>query len=941
MSIVQGAELPDHNLPAELLALFSKCWADWLALESIPELPTDFYKTVARVWVSSCFVSDYCLQQPKQLAELFKKPCLGNELLTQENYRQTLSEMIHAVKSIDELKRELRLFRRTETVRIAWRALAGWSDDEQTLRELSALAHACLVESFDWLKCYFKPIYGELVNAELLVLALGKLGGGELNFSSDIDLMFASRGVGMTEGGRRQVDEKYYFNQVAQHLVQVLNEVTEDGFVYRVDVRLRPYGNSGPLVMPLDAMAVYYQRQGRAWERYALVKAQLVIGSESGLQEWQEIGLPFVYRRYVDYGIFSALRELREQILAEAKRKSKDCIKRGIGGIREAEFSVQALQLVYGGRLTALQTSSFIQALIHSHDLGLISQDDLNTRLEDYLFLRRLENYLQMYADGQEHQLPTDSLALLRLSYALGFENDEKFKEQLNRVQKRVHDYFLESVHVPEDSMQAVIMPLVDLEHHRLEDLTVQKITAWLVKLSVIGTAAEIIAKRVKRLFDSRACRQMSKQAAKRLLAILPAVCLSLQGQSNESAVEQVFNVLEAIVRRSAYLSMLAEHPVALQRFVDIVSQSAWVAQHLRDYPFLLDDLITPGQITEFDIKSLEARLSRQLHYCEDNEERQFEALREFKLMVQMQVAAVYLDGSADEYFSPERILSNTAEVLVHAVYHLVLDKLNLDAQSCSFAVIAYGKLGSAEMNYGSDLDLVFLHDGSKIDGATISRLARKIVNALTTRTQQGVLYEVDTRLRPSGSSGLLVSDINHFERYQHQDAWDWEHQALVKARFICGHKELAKHFERIRRQVLSQTRERLELIGSICQMREKMHQSSRQKTQTSSLKSIAGGSIDIEFIAQYFVLVFSVNYPELLGERDSLSILKIAFKSQRISEADYEQLSAALTLYKSALMDHILLAVEPVDQLQRHRHKIQQLWQQWQQGQLDLPFAS
>ncbi|QGN95946.1 Glutamate-ammonia-ligase adenylyltransferase [Piscirickettsia salmonis] len=967
MKSVQGGPLPTHDLPSDLLYLFSKYWLNWQAQVSALTLvlPDDFYQTVARVWSSSRFIMDYCLQNPEQLAALFKSQAMGAELVTQDNYQHKLAILINDIHCLDELKCELRRFRRYETVRIAWRALAGWSEDKQTLTELSALANACLIMSFDWLKGYLKPVYGELNTheAELLVLALGKLGGGELNFSSDIDLIFASRGQGVTAGGRRQVDEKFYFNQLAQYLVQVLNEVTADGFVYRVDVRLRPYGNSGPLVMPLEAMAVYYQHQGRAWERYALVKAQLVIGSLTGRQEWLAICTPFVYRRYVDYGIFSALRELRAQILLEAEKQSKNCIKRGIGGIREAEFSVQALQLVYGGRLVALQTSSFIHALQALDEAQLVDSTAVRARLADYLFLRRVENYLQMYADGQEHQLPADTLAQLRLSYALGFENYAAFENQLNRIQQRVHACFLESVHVPDEGVDAAtyinahtdhmhVKSLIDLEHNRLEVLTVEDISTWLMAFSVPVAVADgdhvddkmmmAIATSIKNLFHSRTCRHMSKQAAKRLLAVLPAICVSIPEQNKAHALEQVFLVLEAIVRRSAYLSMLAEHPVVLQRFVDIVSQSAWVAQNLHDYPFLLDDLITPGYFADFDIMGLEQRLSRQLSYCEENEERQFDILREFKLMTQMQVAALYLDGSADESFAPEKILANTAEILVRAVYRMTLNKLALAEEDCPFAIIAYGKLGSAEMNYGSDLDLVFLYDSRKIDTAIISRLARKIVSALTARTQQGLLYEVDTRLRPSGSAGLLVSDIQHFKRYQQEDAWDWEHQALVKARFICGHGLLSKQFEDIRGQVLCQTRDRAELIKSISQMRQKMHDSSsprsaRHQLLSLSLKGLPGGSIDIEFIAQYFVLALSAKVPELVSARDSLSILKIAFKHQRVSEENYLQLMTALKLYKTALMDYILLADEDTDRLEWHRHQVQQRWQQWQQGRLDL----
>ncbi|QGP53669.1 Glutamate-ammonia-ligase adenylyltransferase [Piscirickettsia salmonis] len=969
MKSVQSDQLLMRDLPDDLLHVFSKYWLNWQAQVSTLTLvlPDDFYKTVARVWSSSCFIMDYCLQNPEQLAALFKSQAMGAELVTQDNYQHKLAILINDIHCLDELKRELRRFRRYETVRIAWRALAGWSEDKQTLTELSALANTCLVMSFDWLKGYLRPVYGELntEDAELLVLALGKLGGGELNFSSDIDLIFASRGQGVTTGGRRQVDEKSYFNQLAQYLTQVLNDVTVDGFVYRVDVRLRPYGNSGPLVMPLEAMAVYYQHQGRAWERYALVKAQLVIGSLTGRQEWLAICTPFVYRRYVDYGIFSALRELRAQILLEAEKQSKNCIKRGIGGIREAEFSVQALQLVYGGRLVALQTSSFIHALQALDEAQLIDSTVVYARLADYLFLRRVENCLQMYADGQEHQLPADALTQLRLSYALGFESYAAFEKELHRIQQRVHVCFLESVHVPDEKVNLVnhinnnitaqsaqVKPLIDLEHNRLEVLTVEGISTWLMTFSVPvavtdddhadGAMIMAIATSIKNLFHSRTCRHMSKQAAKRLLTVLPAICVSIPEHNKVAALEQVFLVLESIVRRSAYLSMLAEHPVVLQRFVDIVSQSAWVAQNLRDYPFLLDDLITPGYFADFDIMGLEQRLSRQLSYCEENEERQFDILREFKLMTQMQVAALYLDGSADESFAPEQILANTAEILVRAIYRMTLNKLALDEEDCPFAIIAYGKLGSAEMNYGSDLDLVFLYDSRKIDTAIISRLARKIVSALTARTQQGVLYEVDTRLRPSGSAGLLVSDIQHFKRYQQEDAWDWEHQALVKARFICGHGLLSKQFEDIRSQVLCQMRDRAELIKSISQMRQKMHDSSsprsaRHQLLSLSLKGLPGGSIDIEFIAQYFVLALSAKVPELVSARDSLSILKIAFKHQRVSEEDYLQLTTALKLYKTALMDYILLADEDTDRLEWHRHQVQQRWQQWQQGRLDL----
>lgn len=757
----------------------------------------------------------------------------------------------------------LRRFRNQEMMRIVWRELNRTASLEDTLDDLSRLAEICIDRAAVHHDRRLRERHGAPRDSEgapvgLTVLALGKLGGGELNLSSDIDIVFCFRAPGETTGPRQLANEQY-FQRLARAIIQSLGEVTEAGFCFRVDTRLRPFGEAGPLVCSFGAMEQYYQREGRDWERYALVKARPVAGDiDAGHALLRELR-PFVYRRYIDFGAVEALREMRSSVRRDARRKGREeDLKRGEGGIRDVEFLVQCLQLLRGGREPALQTPRLLEALQALVDLDVLPAALAQTLRDDYATLRRAENAVQALHDQQVHALPADREDLARVARIMGHPSADEMRESLAGVRVRVNSALDALFPAAEDPACGV--------------------TGWNRAGDSLDTDSALAG--FRRRVDRMA---LSQRAMQRLERFMPMLMERLQaGQVPESAQKDVFELVSGICRRSAYLALLVENPVALDRALTLFTQSDWIAKTVIRHPALLDELIDPalGQVLPTR-DELAAAAQRVLTQHEDTDAR-LQALNYLKRSAGLRIAVAELSGNHTSADARAR-LTELAECLLKAL--LSIASASLAARhgrlpGSAFTVVAYGTLGAAEMSYGSDLDLIFLYrrgDGDS-DGdrplapeTYFTRLARRILSLATTLTPAGRLYEIDTRLRPNGRAGMLVSSLDAFERYQMSEAWVWELQALVRGRAVAGDPLAAERFESVRHAVLEQQRDAADTREAVLDMRQRMRDEFGGR---EVLKHGPGGLVDIGFVAQLGVLCCAHGHPNLLAPRSTSGML-------------------------------------------------------------------
>ncbi|MCB1778028.1 MAG: bifunctional [glutamate--ammonia ligase]-adenylyl-L-tyrosine phosphorylase/[glutamate--ammonia-ligase] adenylyltransferase, partial [Candidatus Competibacteraceae bacterium] len=792
----------------------------------------------------------------------------------------------------------LRRGRRREMMRIAWRDLAGLAELTETLGDLTDLAdaavNAALARLYAW-QCqqrYGAPCDSQGQAQQLVVLGMGKLGGRELNFSSDIDLILTYPEQGQTQGPR-VVSNEEFFRRLGQRLNKVLAEITAEGFVFRVDLRLRPFGDSGPLAVSFAAFEDYYQNHGRDWERYAMIKARVIAGDQNAGDLLLTTLRPFVYRRYLDYNAFEALRGMKILIAQEVERKGMQRnIKLGPGGIREIEFIGQAFQLIYGGREPALRERGILTVLDTLAVSGRLPAATVRNLKEAYRFLRRVENRLQAWADRQTHDLPEEGLAKARLAYAMDYPDWAAFTQALMQHIEQVSYQFAQVFgDGGEASSGTSRAHWAELWQDNPDAESALRL------LTERGFEEPDAAwNRLQALRSSFSYRTMSPRGRARLDALMPNV-LETAAHAPQPTVtlERLLQLLEAVARRSVYLALLADHPQALAQLAKLCAASSWIARHLTRYPLLLDDLLNPATLyAPLDRGQLALELNQQLQQAPANdEEEQLNALRYFKQAQVLRVAAADVSGAMPLMMVSDH-LTEIAETLLRKVLELAWAHLSprfgqprcrvagveRDAQ---FAIIAYGKLGGIELNYGSDLDLVFLHDSvgdaqltsgpRQIDNAAFfTKLLQRILHLLTTRTGAGDLYEVDTRLRPSGRAGLLVSSFEAFTEYQRSQAWTWEHQALLRTRVVAGPAALAERFAAIRREILQQERDPVALRQEVRDMRERMRTELDASTKEHfDLKQGRGGIADIEFIVQYAVLANAWRWPDLLIFTDNI----------------------------------------------------------------------
>ncbi|KAA5966207.1 MULTISPECIES: bifunctional [glutamate--ammonia ligase]-adenylyl-L-tyrosine phosphorylase/[glutamate--ammonia-ligase] adenylyltransferase [unclassified Pantoea] len=904
----------------------------------------------------SDFVLENLQQHPDWWQAIRDQPPQPDEW---QHYAAWLNQALSRVDSEASLMRELRLFRRRMLVRVAWMQALQQASTVQSLQQLSVLAEVLISRARDWVYQACCHDFGTPCNADgeaqpLLILGMGKLGGGELNFSSDIDLIFAWPENGTTRGGRRELDNAQFFTRMGQRLIKVLDQPTMDGFVYRVDMRLRPFGDSGPLVMSFAALEDYYQEQGRDWERYAMVKARLMGDDQDRWSlELQQMLRPFVYRRYIDFSVIQSLRNMKGMISREVRRRGlKNNIKLGAGGIRETEFIVQVFQLIRGGRERSLQLRALLPTLEAIKTLALLPAEQVDALREAYLFLRRLENLLQSLADEQTQTLPEDALHRARLAWAMDCADWATLMTQLDSQMAAVRTIFDELIgeDTPDIDDQRELAEFQILWQDQLEDSELAPLVPQLSddqRLSLHQTLEAFRQDISRRTIGPRG-RQALDQLMPRLLS---EVCLR---EDAAVTLSRVTPLLLGVLTRSTYLELLTEYHGALRHLIRLCAASPMVASQLARHPLLLDELLEPAtlyQPTATDAYRDELR-QYLLRIPTEDEEQQLEAVRQFKQAQHLRIAAADIAGTLPVMKVSDH-LTWLAEAIIDSVvrqaWTMMVQRYGRPSHLTSehergFAVLGYGKLGGWELGYSSDLDLVFLHDcpadavtdGERsIDGRQFYlRLAQRIMHLFSTRTASGILYEVDARLRPSGAAGMLVSTFDAFDDYQRNEAWTWEHQALVRARVVFGEAALGERFNAIRRAILSQSRSAEALQTEVREMREKMrtHLSNKHKGRWD-IKTDAGGITDIEFIAQYLVLRYAAEQPELTRWSDNVRIFELMATYHKMAADEAEALTQAYVTLRDALHHRALQElpghVEP-EAYGAEQQTVLSSWQRW-----------
>ncbi|WP_348970500.1 bifunctional [glutamate--ammonia ligase]-adenylyl-L-tyrosine phosphorylase/[glutamate--ammonia-ligase] adenylyltransferase [Pseudomonas atacamensis] len=968
------------ELPAILLPLVSRSEQSFrtsvAALEDdhgLSNWSPERWAQFARVSAASEFVIEQSIRDPLMLLSLVASGELDRAFAPGELCAQ-IAAAVNSAQSEDELGRALRRQRARHQVRIIWRDLTRQADLVQTCRDLSDMADATIDQAYQWLYSRHCEQFGTPTGRrsgepqQMVILGMGKLGAVELNLSSDIDLIFAYPEGGETVGVKRSLDNQEFFIRLGQRLIKALDPMTVDGFVFRVDMRLRPYGSSGALVLSFNALEQYYQDQGRDWERYAMIKARVVAGDQVAGAQLLDMLRPFVYRRYLDFSAIEALRTMKQLIQQEVRRKGMaDNIKLGSGGIREVEFIAQAFQLIHGGRDLSLQQRPLLKVLSTLEGQGYLPPAVVSELREGYEFLRYTEHAIQAIADRQTQMLPDSAQDQARIAFMLGFADWSAFHEQLMYWRGRVAWHFAQVIADPDEEEGSESEVVVGGEWLPLweEEQDEEAACRQLQEGGFVDAGKAL--KALAGLRGSPQLRAMQRLGRERLDAFIPRLLAQAVEHDNPDLVlERVLPLVEAVARRSAYLVLLTENPGALRRLLTLCAASPWIAEQITRFPLLLDELLNEGRLFKPPLApELAAELRERLtRIPEDDLEQQMEALRHFKLAHRLRVAASEIAGSLP-LMKVSDYLTWLAEAILEQVLALAWRQtvakygtpLRTDGTLCDpgFIIVGYGKVGGIELGHGSDLDLVFIHDGDpqaetdgpkSIDGAQFfTRLGQRIIHLLTAQTNSGQLYEVDMRLRPSGASGLLVSSLGAFARYQENEAWTWEHQALVRARVLVGSQDVGHAFEKVRAQVLGKPRDLAKLQQEVSEMRAKMRDNLGTRSTAAGtaanafdagvpfdLKQDAGGIVDIEFMVQYAALAWSHSHPPLLRWTDNIRILEELEHERLMPAEDASLLREAYKAYRSAAHRQALqkdAGVIPGDQFADERRQVLRIWKE------------
>ncbi len=849
----------------------------------------------------SDFIAKTLIQYPRQCAELIAGGALSSDGMLLE-HRQAVQEAIEFNLPEAELKKRLRVLRRTRMVPIAWRDLTGRADIEEIFVALSNLAEEIVMRLIEVVRASMVPAFGDALTREgkpmpLLVLGMGKLGGGELNFSSDIDLICCYPYDGQTTGGSRSLTHQEFFSRLVQRFSNLLSDNTADGWCYRMDLRLRPFGDAGSLVSSFDALAVYYETQGRTWERYALVKAKLL----GDFHLWQPYGdelidmlRPFVYRRYIDFSAIESLRKLKHVIASEVRRRKLDNnFKLGSGGIREVEFIAQVFELMRGGRYLELQERSLRKTLRFLAGFKLLPAEVCAKLDEDYIYLRRLENSLQELADQQTQTLPERERDQLRLALAMNKDSYAELTAELSTVMAEVHEEFCKVINAPEDENSPLSPEHADMDLWEISPSTAE--VADLVRpLLKDESQAQSFAQAIVSLQHRLSHQPVGPNGRDTLRRLMPKVIRRCAQYDNGAELfVKAAGLIEQVALRTTYLQLLTENEPALIRLITLLNENAFAAALISAHPILLDELIAPQYLKSPPKPEEYLALLREslMRIDPDDLEEQMEALRLFKKINVLRIAM----SDRSESLPLMKIsdsLTWLAEALIRQMLVLAWQQTEQrfgcppgrSAQDPGLAIIGYGKLGGIELGYKSDLDMVFIREIN--DGMTegeksvpcalfYQKLVQRLLHLSVTRMTGGVLYDLDMRLRPDGDSGMLVADTAGFEDYQKNRAWTWEHQALVRARPLAGSKSVMDEFNRIRDEVLRMPRDEHKLKDDVLAMRNKMRQHlDRSSARLFDLKQGRGAMVDIEFISQYLLLRYASKFPGMVLWSDNVRIL-------------------------------------------------------------------
>jgi glutamate-ammonia-ligase adenylyltransferase len=869
-------------------------------------------------------------------AKLFTKDSgLLNDLLVNLHQEYQLSDMQNFLAQqniFDEvsLKQALRRLRQHVMARIIVRDLSGLADLPEVIRTTSSLAECAINTAIDYLNTWLVDIYGQPVDVQgypqsLIVIGMGKLGGYELNVSSDIDLIFAYASEGETTG-EKSISNQDFFTRLAKKLIAAIDEITEDGFVFRVDMRLRPFGSEGALVSNLDALEEYYQNNGREWERYAWIKGREVTDGN----QVSKLLKPFVFRKYLDFGAFASMRDLKIQIQRDVNSKGMhDNIKLGRGGIREIEFIAQVFQLIRGGQDASLQIKPTLSVLELLKNKGLLPEKTVVELSEAYTFLRNLEHRLMYVDDAQTQELPKSDEAKARIAKAMWFADWEAFLAKLNAYRQQVQQHFDETF-----SDANATQGELEIEKSIWNGTIAEQESASALQNLGFADANETL-RRLNTLHQSSRYCQLPELSRQRFDALMPLVISQSAAMPNaDTTLMRLIDLLESICRRASYLALLAEHPQTMQLLVKLCSSSPWLTNYLVQHPILLDELLdTRTLYAAPDFSSLRADLLARLAEAEGDVERQMDVFRHFKHANIFRFAAQDINGE----LSPEKLsdyLSELADLIMSVSLEVIWPNVrgrHLDVPK--FAVIGYGKLGGKELGYASDLDIIFLYDDDSSEAGEIyARFAQRINNWFNSLTSAGLLYETDMQLRPDGNSGLLVSSVTAFKEYQMQKAWVWEHQAITRARFLAGDKHIGEAFEAIRIEVMTQQRDLNQLKAEVQTMREKMRSAQHIEADMFDIKHSIGGIIDVEFLVQYLVLAHAKQYPQLTANIGNIGLLRLLASLNIIDQDLADKVVLAYRDYRHT--QHMLklqgaahLRVE-LSKVSEHAAAVKALWQ-------------
>jgi len=852
-----------------------------------------------------------------------------------EKLQQNLRENLLACSDETQANACIRKCRQLSMLHIAWHDFLSDQNIVDSLKVTSHLANILINESYTYLYQVLSEKFGTPEqNQQLLILAMGKLGGNELNFSSDIDLIFTYPFSGETNHHRKPIEHQVFFTRLAQRLIKMLDHVTQDGRVFRVDMRLRPLGESGPLVLPFSAFESYYLEQGRQWERFAMQKMRIVNNSEWN-SELQNVITPFVYRKYIDFTTIESIREMKHLIEKEVRRKQiSGNIKLGKGGIREVEFFIQSLQLIHAGRHPDCQKTSILAAMKMLVDADFLPLCEQQILQEDYLFLRKVEHHLQAFGDEQTQTLPSSEANKQRLCSILNCASEEEYLSLVNASMARINSIFSSLV---SDANQDD----ANTENQEASD-TFDDI--WLVDMdkdeliqasaSLFNSDSAILLWDALAKFRKKVVRSgVSARGVKSINKLMPFIlqeCKIYEHALIPDQIEGLFSILQTIIGRVTYIYLLLEHPEVRQRLLLLCEKSPWISEQIAQYPLLLDELLHPVYLDENKLSLSEWKLEcsdqlRQSMLRVDLSDIEYlmDKLREFKHTNQLRIAAADITGSLAINQVSDK-LTLLAEVIMHQVIEYAWQQMielygtpqGLKADDKSIALVAYGKFGGIELSYGSDLDVVFLHNadlslstdesGSRKQVSNQEfyiKLVQRICHLCTTKTYTGVLYDIDLRLRPSGNSGLLVSHIDSFTEYQQNKAWTWEHQALVRSRVIYASEELSQAFVCTRKSVIAMHRDTQELKQSVADMRIKMREHLLKIVSDKiDVKQARGGIVDVEFMVQFWVLAAGEAHAEKLQWSDNLRLLETLCELGTLTcECKQQLCDAYLTLRHSS----------------------------------------